>query len=650
MRRIIIGFAVSFCLLMIISYTAATWMDEQGSRTVPATEKLNIDLDFGKIPLYFIPNRGQVSDEVLFYARTSRYMLWVTREELVFDQVFGLNDREKGKPLVEEAEASGRDVSRMVIIGGRKDVEVRAGDESGHIVNYIRGNDPDKWMVDIPTSLSILYQEIYPRIDLKVYGVEGFIEYDWIVKPGANPSVIRFEYKRVKETGVDGAGDLVVRTEFGEIMHHRPEVYQKIAGERVKVEAAFRRIGEAVYGIDVGKYDRSLELVIDPVLVYSSYLGGNGSDSGYGIAVDHRGCAYVTGITNSTNFPTFNPYSTEPGDGTIDTFVTKLSNEGNALVYSTYLGGSGTDYSYSIAVDNRGCAYITGFTDSPDFPTKKPFMTDPEDGMFDAFVTKLSNEGNALAYSTYLGGNNDDFGLSIAVDNRGCAYVTGETNSTNFPTSNPYMTDPGDGAADAFVTKLTTKGNALAYSTYLGGSLGDYGYSIAVNNRGCAYVTGETNSTNFPTSNPYMTDPGDGAEDAFVTKLAPQGNALAYSTYLGGSNNDYSLSIAVDNRGCAYVTGKTNSTDYPTKNPYMTDPGGGTWDAFVTKLSNEGNALAYSTYLGGSDYDYGRKLAVDNRGCAYITGFTDSTNFPTQKPFMTDPGDGTFDAFVTKLK
>ena len=319
--------------------------------------------------------------------------------------------------------------------------------------------------------------------------------------------------------------------------------------------------------------------------------------------------------------------------------MTKLSSGGNSLVYSTYLGGNDYDYGYGIAVDGSGSAYITGFTQSSDFPTLDPYQ--PDQISQDAFVTKLSSDGNSLVYSTYMGGDSDDLGYGIALDSDGSAYITGNTYSTNFPTLDPYQTDQTGN--DAFVTKLSSGGNSLGYSTYLGGSDDDRGYGIAVDAGDNAYVTGYTLSTDFPTENPYQTDQV--SYDAFVTKLSSGGNSLVYSTYLGGNDYDFGYEIAVDAGGNAYITGSTYSTDFPTLDPYQTDQGDR--DAFVTELSSGGNSLVYSTYLGGNDDDCGYGIAVDAGGNAYITGYTESTDFPTLDPYQTDQGG--IDAFITKL-
>jgi hypothetical protein len=388
-------------------------------------------------------------------------------------------------------------------------------------------------------------------------------------------------------------------------------------------------------------------------LIYSTYLGGNGNDYGYGIAVDGGGNAYVTGTTTSTNFPTTpGAFQTVNGGGLSDAFVTQLNADGTALVYSTYLGGSGQDEGFGIAVDGGGNAYVTGSTSSTDFPTTPgAFQTTLASSFGNAFVTKLTPDGTALAYSTYLGGYGTDVGRAIAVDGAGNACVTGGTGSTNFPTTPGAFQPTLGGTFNAFVTQLSADGTALIYSTYLGGSGSDQGFGIAVDGMGNAYVTGSTNSINFPTTpGAFQTTKGSIlATNVFVTQLSADGTTLTYSTYLGGTNVDIGLGIAVDGAGNAYVTGWTGSTDFPTTpNAFQTESGG-SYDVFVTKLSTDGTALVYSTYLGGNDADWGYAIAVDGAGSAYVTGYTNSSNFPTTPGAFQTTRTGSQNAFVTKL-
>ena len=380
---------------------------------------------------------------------------------------------------------------------------------------------------------------------------------------------------------------------------------------------------------DVPAYDATRPLIIDPVMVYSTYLGGVGFDGANGIAVDSSGDAYITGRAASFDFPVAKPFQAAnhgaPGDGTA--FVTKLNASGSALLYSTYLGGSFFETGLGIAVDRHGNAYVTGSTASEDFPTTPRAFQRTSGGRNDGFVTKLNAAGNALIYSTYLGGADDDSGAGIAVDRIGNAYVTGYTCSTDFPTANALQGGSGSGGCyDAFVARLNRSGSALVYSTYLGGSGWDFGSGIAVDRQGNTYATGWTGSTDFPTANPLQAASGDavaGEGDTFVTKLNAAGNTLVYSTYLGGSSQDVGTSIAADSSGSAYVTGFTRSANFPTANPIQPGIIGAFGNAFVTKLNSTGATLVYSTYLG---FSQGRGIAVDVSGNAYLTGISDDTN------------------------
>ena len=441
------------------------------------------DLNFGKIPLYFITNKGQVNKKAKFYARASRYTLWMTKEGLVFDS-FKRDKRSevRGRGNLSHSPYSPthpltkyeRDVSRISFIDANKNPEMVPVGESELKVNYFIGNDKSKWHCDIPTSLAVLYKSLYKNIDLKVYGIEKEIEYDWIVKPGGDYQDIRFAYKGVKGTRLDEEGNLLIETDFGEVMHKKPVSFQEVCmehggpggppiegsmegtGDRVEVEVKFKKIKKNTYGFEVGEYDRSRELIIDPVvLAYSTYLGGASNEAGHGIAVDAGGSTYVTGETTSSDFPTLNHYQADLR-GDTDVFITKLDttkNGASSLIYSTYLGGDSQESSFGIAVDIDGCAYVTGLTWSSDFPILNEYPIYPERP--DAFIIKLDTTktgASSLIFSTYLGGSDNDYGYGIAVDPSGCIYVTGETWSTDFPTLNQYQAFQG--GWDAFITRL----------------------------------------------------------------------------------------------------------------------------------------------------------------------------------------------------
>jgi hypothetical protein len=600
--------------------------------------------------------------------------------------------------------------------GANPNPEIVAEGQMEYKCNYFLGNDPAMWRTDVPNYKAITLKDIYPGIDVKYTGDgNGRATYEYIVAPGADIAQIKVEYQGAEETSIDSDGRMVLKTKWGDMIaaikspsddvlsgstycawlasssttssdSARGDVGQALAdksgtltlsystylgggGDDMGQDIAVDGSGNAyVTGFTFsdfpilnpyqtfqgGTYDAFVtKLSASGTLIYSTYLGGTRDEHGYGIVVDGSENAYVTGWTTSSDFPALNPYQIYVGGGVYgyDVFVTKLSSSGASLIYSTYLGGEDDEQGYDIAVDVGGCAYVTGYTESSNFPTLNPYqMGQP---YTDAFITKLSSTGNSLIYSTYLGGGYEDWGNGIAIDDSGYAYVTGSTNSLNFPTQNAYDGSLNGGFfdGDAFVTKLSRSGESLIYSTYLGGSGRETvwgGKCIAVDGSGNAYVTGWTESTDFPTLNPYQGTFQGGDGDAFVTKLSGSGNSLIYSTYLGGGGIDYGYGIAIDGNGNVYVTGSTGSSDFPTLNPFQTDQI--STDAFVTKLSSSGNILIYSTHLGGGGSELGYSIAVDGSGNAYLTGETNSTNFPTRNPYQaTFHGTSWYDAFVTKL-
>jgi hypothetical protein len=594
---------------------------------------------YGQLPLSFEANQGQSAAQVSFLAQGPQSTLFLTTGG---NAVLTLNPQG----------TQPGDVLEMQLQGANASPTVSGQDLLPGVSNYLVGNDPSQWHTNIPNYAEVDYHGVYAGIDLHYYGNSQHLEYDFVVAPGANPGTIRLSFAGQQGMSLDAQGNLVLQTAAGTVVEQAPVLYQVNSdGTHTAVLGAYVLEGDGTVGLQVGAYDHSRALVIDPVLAYSTYLGGSGDDLGQAIAVDGNGNAYVTGSTNSTDFPTTaGAFQTTEG-GIANAFVAKLNAAGTALVYSTYLGGNVGDEGLGIAVDGSGNAYVTGSTTSKNFPTTPgAFQTTYGSGQ-DAFVAKLNAAGSALVYSTYLGSSGNDQGLGIAVDGSGNAYVTGYTLSSNFPTTaGAFQTTYGSGQ-DAFVTKLNASGSALVYSTYLGGSGADQGNGIAVDGSGNAYVTGSTNSTGFPTTaGAFQTTYGGGA-DAFVTKLNAAGSALVYSTYLGGSGGDAGNGIAVDGSGNAYVTGSTTAKDFPTTPGAFQTTKGGIGNAFVTKLNAAGTALAYSTYLGGNVGDRGTGIAVDGSGDAYVTGWTYSSNFPTTAgAFQTSlGGSGVQNAFVTKL-
>jgi hypothetical protein len=599
---------------------------------------------YGKIPLSFEANVGQTNERVRFLARGRGYTLFLTPEEIVLSLSKRQAKNENGFVAPRSA------VLRMKFAGANAAPAISGGALQPSQSNYFIGKDPAKWRTAVPHYGRVHYTAVYQGIDVVFYGKQRELEYDLVVAPGADPGQIELAFEGAQQLTVDPGGNLVISVAGGEVIHKKPVVYQEVDGKRNAIEASYLVKDNQRVGFQLAAFDASQPLVIDPVLEYSTYLGGGGGDTGDAIAVDGAGNAYVTGETESFNFPTtVGAFQTSFAGGPSDAFVAKLDRTGSALVYSTYLGGNGRDIGEDIAVDPAGNAYVIGITNSLNFPTANPLQPAYGGGFTDAFVAKLDRTGSALEYSTYLGGSGDEEGNGIDV-RAGNAYVTGRTDSLNFPTTvGAFQTAFGGGASDAYVARLDRTGSALVYSTYLGGTGNDEGEDIAVDGRGDAYVTGPTDSLDFPTTaGAFQTIVG-GTQDAYVTKLDRTGSALVYSTYLGGSGSDEGEGIALDARGNAYVTGTTDSVDFPTTVGAFQTSAGGMSDAFVAKLDRTGSALVYSTYLGGSDFEEGQDIGVDARGNAYVTGATGSSDFPTANPLQATFAGGGGDAYVAKL-
>ncbi len=494
--------------------------------------------------------------------------------------------------------------------------------------NSIVGNDPQNWRT-ARTFGRIRAKDLYPGIDLVYYGINKRLEFDFIVQPGADPNRIRMSFDGAPGLTLAPNGDLLITTSTGEIRQHRPVVYQIISGVRHEISGRFS-LQAGMVSFAVSPYDPRFPLTIDPVLSFATYLGGSNTESAYAIAVDASGNTYIAGDTYSIDFPKVGPVQTYQGSK--DIFVTKLNSTGTAILYSTYLGGTGNDTARAIAIDASGNAYVTGQTYSVNFPVTNGALRTTAPGNADAFVAKLNASGNALVYSTYLGGTGNEMGTAIAVDTSGNAFVAGYTDSTAFPvTAGAAQATHKGGFYDGWVAKLSASGTSLVYCTYLGGAGIDVINGIAIDTAGNAYVAGQTDSVDFPVVNAYQASRA-GNSDAFVAKLNSSGSALVYSTYLGGTSADQAFGVAVDISGNAYVTGSTFSSDYPVTSGAFQTTWKGSYDAFVTKVNPAGNGIVYSTFIGGTGNDIATAIRVSTAGLAWIAGYTDSTTFPTQSP------------------
>ena len=621
-----IVFLILLALLGISAPNATAGTKEEPTPTREVSASRRLSAQYARLPLSFERNLGQTDRRVKFLARGPHYTLFLTADQAVL--ALQQNAAQQGKPGAPQVPPA---VVRVRLVGANGGAQVSGLDELPGRSNYFVGNDPQRWHTQIPTYAKVLYRDAYPGIDAVYYGRQGQMETDYVVKPGGEAGRIRMAIEGAQKLEVDGEGNLVLQVEGGAVRLERPVAYQENGGQRSSVTAHYALAGPREVKVEVGAYDPRNPLIIDPVLLYSTYLGGTGGDVAYGIAVDSSGDALITGITNSADFPSAS--SAQNGSaGNGDAFVAELNPAGTALVYSTYLGGSGADTGYAVAVSASGDAFVTGSTTSANFPVKSstaPFQP-TYGGNGDAFVTQLSSTGNQLVYSSYLGGQGADFGLGIALDSAGNAYVTGSTQSVDFPVVTPLQGTTG-GGSDVFVAKVNFTGSALLYSTYLGGSAADVSQAIQVDSSGNAYIAGYTFSTNFPTVNPYQGANAGGGADAFVAKLNPSGKGLVYSTYLGGSGDDRAFGIALDSSGDAFVAGETQSPVFPTTSSAFQISNHGGSDAFVSKLNPGGTNLIYSTLLGGGAVDQANGIAVDASGDAFVTGFTQSNDFPTQQ-------------------
>jgi len=635
-----------------------------------------LDASYGHLPLSFEPNVGQAGGGVDFVAHGPGYTVLLSAAAATLhlqqgaDAGAGAAPRRAGQQPTSRRASTGRLAPpvqmRLQLAGTSPTPRVTGQAPLPGRVNYFVGNDRTRWRTGVPTFGAVRYEGIYPGIAQVWSGAGGALEYRFEVAPGADPGAIRLALVGATRIEVDASGALIARAGRATIRQQPPRVYQDLAGRRQAVASRYtvstppparpgvspglpppleETVGAATIAIALGAYDSTQPLVIAPTLIFSTYLGGSGDDTGRAVAVDGARDAYLVGFTASVDFPVANPTQGTLAGG-YDAFVVKVNAAGTALVYSTYLGGSNTDFGYGIALDGARNAYVTGITSSVDFPTTPgALQTSYGGGDSDAFVAKLDPTG-ALAYGTYLGGSTAEAGDAVAVDAAGSAYVSGWTGSIDFPTANAVQPAFGGGVDDAFIAKLNAAGSALVYSTYLGGSDIDEGEGVAVDAAGSAYFTGWSNSADFPTVNALQST-FRGLGDVFVAKLSATGTALVYSTYLGGADGDEAHLITVDTLGNAYVTGDTFSLDFPVVNA-LQPTNRGHLDIFMFKLNPAGNVLLYSTLLGGDGYDDPFGFAIDGQGNVYLSGITGSSNFPTADALEAAPSGGV-DVFVTKI-
>lgn len=643
---------------------------------------------FGEIPLYFEPNHGQTAPQIKFISRGLGYTLALTTTEAVL--ISTRPDVPARGETTEEILGQGKvhksNTNRLVVpralhmrlVGANPTPKVTGLDVLTGKIYYARGNDPEKWLTHIPTYARVKYEDVYKGIDLIYYASQGLLEYDFVVAPGADPRLIRLEFEGADKLSLDNQGNLVLRTPAGEILQHAPRLYQEINGARRSIVGRYELTAknEVVFRVDA--YDVREHLIIDPMLRFSTYLGGSATDEGKAVAVDKNGNVYIAGKSHSRDFlqDALSQAKKEPFHkymGHNDCFVTKLDPQG-ALIYSTFVSGAGDDQCYGIAVDKNGNAYVTGRTQRRSFPetsqlnqrcqwSANPFKGE-EGNVYDAFVAKLVPSGG-VKYSILLSGCENDVGRAITVDDSGNAYVTGETLSGDFPTTKDafdktFGNSPDNPGSDAFVAKVNAAGDNLVYSTYLGGSQSDVGYGIAIDDDGNAYITGTTFSLNFPSKNAIFFPYFNGASDAFVTVLNSAGKDLLYSGYYGGGGNDVGYDITLGPDGDVYVAGSTypvvDQPGFPIFGSLQTSEAGKE-DAFLARFKQYGKGtplltlyIEYSIPFGGSLGDRATGIAVDYAGHVYISGWTSSNDLWNKNPWPQGSSlRGNTDYFVAKI-
>lgn len=600
---------------------------------------------YAKQPLAFEENTGQLDRGIRFLARGPGYRVYL---------------KDGGMALAVAGKGAEAKPLELRFVGASRSARWETLEKLATKTNYLIGADPSRHRTDIGNYARVKQRAVYPGIDVIYYGNQRDIEHDFVLAPGADPSQIRLQLRGHTHVRISAEGDLVLGTASGELRLHRPVAYQMMAGERKPVDAKYRLVQEgktARVTFDLARYDGASTLWIDPILSYSTYLGGSGGDVAMGAAVDGSGNAYIVGWTTSSDFPVVGGVQTKKA-GDRDVFVAKLNATGSGLIYSTYLGVRRSSSSgYAIAVDAQGNAYITGTSDSSSFPTTPGAYQTTGSG---TFVAKLNASGNALVFSTRLAGTTPK---AIAVDAAGSAYLTGIAYGTFAPT--PGALQPA--SRGMFVAKLAPAGNVLAYGTFLGGSGSDAAKSIAVDSSGRAVVVGTTSSADFPTANAFQPAIR-GGTDGFVAKLSEGGNSLVFSTFLGGTSNDAANAVALDGNGRIYVAGDTYSNDFHVLNAFQSSKGHSDTEvnnAFVTKMSESGTSLIYSSYLGGKaclgpgvssclftpPVDGATAIAVDAADNAFVAGYARSVTFPLEYPMQAKPPAGSSIAlpFVTKV-
>ena len=597
----------------------------------------NIKQNIPRMNRFFVKNKGQINNDNIFFTFSDYDKNFAFLESCILINIIKIRD-----DTVE-----GSSEIKLTFENSNKIIP-KGLDKLNHKSNYFIGNDMSKWSSNISNYDKIIYENLYEGIDLVYYFNEMGLKYDWIVKTDADPKIIVEKYEGIEILEIDIKGDLNIITKSGELHEGKPLSYQEIGNKIVRVDVVYDIINENSIKYCIGKYDYSKELIIDP-LIYSTYIGGGENDEGIDIKLDNDNNILITGKTYSSNFPFTNgSYSGYESD----IILFKIDSTDYELVFSTIIGGNDVDNGNGLAIDFENNIYITGYTKSSNFPVTNDCYDNDSNGDYDIFVIKIKSDSLSLIYSTYIGHNDVDKAYDIEVDNEQNSYITGYSWSNDFPTTNGSYQKSKNYYCDIFIFKLNKNGTDCIYSTFIGGNGWDSSWKIVLDDEKNAIITGNTNSDiDLPLSNAYDAGFNGGIKDIFLCKLNFDGSIIIFSTYIGGSNEDYASDITLDIYGDIYLTGATGSySDFPlSSNCYDYSYNGGIRDVFMIKMKSDGSDLIYSTYIGGDSEEWGAAITIDDKNNIYIAGPTKSSNFPITPNCYQNKTSGNFDVFLCKL-
>jgi hypothetical protein len=585
------------------------------------------------VPLAFAPNQGQLDPEALFSARGNSMHAFFTKDAMVFRLFDEWTETDGARKW------RGANLFMNFENAGAKDIV--ASNELGAKSNYFFGNEPSDWVTNVPLFGALQYQDLYEGIDLAVHNQNGGFEYDFELEPGVSPDVIALSFDGATSARVDEAGSLVVETGAGTFSQKAPTTWQVLpSGEKVEVESRFTDLGQGRFGFELGQLDNTLATVIDPILVWATYMGGAACERITALKVDADLNVYATGMTMGSDFPTTAGAFDTAADVRDEGIAFKLSSDGTTLIWSSYFGGEFDDHPNGLALVGgtpQGGAkaglidrspVIVGTTASWGFPTTagsfQPFKGAADDG----FAIRFSPDGSSLVWSSFIGDRDMDSAFAVDSNDADEIVIAGDSQSVGFGTPGAFQTIRSS-VKDAYVAKISSDGSSLLWSSWIGGDADDWAFGVDFDdNNDEVAVCGATHSTDFPTTPGAVGTTFQGAGDAWVARFKADGSALVFSTYLSGSAIDVAWDVDTDDNGRTYAAGYTDSIDYPTTLGSTQPMIGGMRDGFVTALEPLGAGMVYSTYLGGAKRDEIRSLDLDFLGVAFVTGWTESVDFP----------------------